>query len=334
MKALVFLGPNQMAWQEWPEPQVQPGEALVAVGAVGICGSDVHGYTGESGRRVPPMVMGHEASGRVIEVGSNADKDLIGQNVVVQPFVYCGQCDYCRAGTINLCRERQFLGTSQSGAMAERIVMPAKNLLPVPDALDPKVAALTEPLSVAMHAAHQAGDLKNKTVLIAGCGPIGLLTLVSVKQLGAGQVLVSDLVPERLRIAKLLGADGVVDPREQDLPQDEIDVAFDAVGIQATFDQAFQSLKPKGQLIALGGWKKVQLRLSRLVAGEIRLVGTFNFTPTEFQTALNWLADGVFDPTPVISHEFPLEDGASVFERLAKHELEGIKIILTGDVEG
>ena len=132
MKALVYHGPYEMRWEDWPEPEPGPGEAVVAVRAVGICGSDLHGYTGESGRRTPPMVMGHEATGEVIALGPGVPENRLGMRVVMQPILACGTCDECRAGYANCCRKRRFLRGNTHGAMAQRVVVPVGNLVPLP----------------------------------------------------------------------------------------------------------------------------------------------------------------------------------------------------------
>jgi len=333
LKGLVYLGPNQISWQEWPEPQIGSHDALVAVRAVGICGSDVHGFTGESGRRTPPMVMGHEAAGEVIAIGEDVDKHWVGKPVVVCPFIACGECDFCEQNRGNLCRHRKFVGATLSGAMVERIAVPIENLISLPDGIDPIHASLAEPLSVARHAVHQSGEINGKTVLIAGSGPIGLLTLVAAKKEGAKTVVITDLAPDRLVAAENLGADLAINPGQakwrDELGISEVDIAFDAVGIQPTFDQAFDALRPGGTMVAIGGWKKLELNLPRLVAKEINLVGTFNFTLAEFKASLDWISNGVFDPAKIVTNIFPMENGESVFHQLASNELSSIKTVLT-----
>lgn len=339
MNALVYHGPREMRWEAWDERPPEPGEAVVSVRAVGICGSDLHGYTGESGRRTPPMVMGHEATGDVIALGSDAPKDWAGRRVVIQPFLACGTCDQCLSGAINLCRNRRFLGGNTNGAMAERITIPASNLLPLPEALSYVNGSLAEPLAVAIHAIRQAGALIGKSVLIVGCGPIGLLTLIAARRAGAGCVVMTDVIPKRLAIARALGAAAALDPTADNWraalgevihsERAEVDVAFDAVGVQPTFQQAIDALRPGGTLIAIGGWRSVNLNLSQLVAREISLRGTFNFTPAEFADSLNLLAEGYFDPSTLVSSTHAMADGASVFADLSQSQADAIKVVLT-----
>jgi L-iditol 2-dehydrogenase len=340
MKALVFHGPHQLRWEDWPLAAPAAGEAVMAVRAVGICGSDVHGFTGESGRRIPPMVMGHEAAGEVVDLGPGVAREWLGQRVILQPFVWCGECDMCRSGRINLCRNRRFFGATIHGAMAERLIVPVRNLVPMPETLSFAHGALTEPLSVAMHAVHQAGNLQGAAVLIAGCGPIGLLTLIAAQRAGAGCVVATDVIPARLAAARDLGAQAALDPRDEDwraqaaevagLMLGEFDIAFDAVGITATFQQAIQAVRPGGTVVALGGWQTVPVNLGPLVAREITVRGTFNFTPPEFDAACRVLASE--DATPLdhfVTGQHPLMDGADVFNQLASHPSDAIKVVLT-----
>lgn len=335
MKALVYCGAHDLRWDDWHEQPPEAGEVIVNVRAVGICGSDLHGYTGESGRRVPPMIMGHEATGIVSQIGESVPGTWIGARVIVQPFVACGTCDFCQRGQRNLCRRRRFYGGNIDGAMLERFRVPVANLVPLPDTLDFATGTLTEPFAVALHAVRQAGDLLGKQVLIAGCGPIGLLTLVAARRAGAQSIRITDVNPARLEAARRLGADQAINVAEAALqptpnaPDAEVDTAFDAVGITATLGQALNAVRPGGTVIALGGWRTVEVNLAPFVAREITLRGTFNFTPDEFDLARGLLADRIFDPACLITGVEPLRGGAQVFARLAQGQGDSIKVVLT-----
>lgn len=340
MRALVFHGPHQLRWEEWPLPAPAAGEVVLAVRAIGICGSDVHGFTGESARRIPPMVMGHEAAGEVVELGPEVPREWLGQRAILQPFVWCGQCDMCRDGRINLCRNRRFFGATINGAMAERLVVPVRNLVPLPETLSFVHGALAEPLSVALHAVHQAGDLQGAAVLIAGCGPIGLLTLLAAQRAGAGCVVMTDVIPARLAAARELGAQAVCDPRDDGwrthaaeaagLTTGEFDIAFDAVGITATFEQAILAVRPGGMVVAIGGWQTVPVNLGPLVAREVTVRGTFNFTPQEFEAACQVLAgEAAGRLNRIVTTQVSLADGADIFKRLVDSPSEHIKAVLT-----
>jgi 2-desacetyl-2-hydroxyethyl bacteriochlorophyllide A dehydrogenase len=336
VKALVYDGPRTITWRDHPEPVLQPGDVLVRVHAVGICGSDVHGYAGESGRRAPGMVMGHEAAGEVVAVSAQIRAGWLGQRVVIQPIIACGTCDECRDGRPHRCRNRRFIGGTADGAMAEHVAVPAANLLPLPGALGAIEATLAEPLAVAIHAVRQAGDLTGRSVLVAGSGPIGMLTLVAARHAGARLVVMTDLTATRRAMAEALGADAAIDPVQVDLHsalrsaagREEVDLAFDAVGIPATFDQAMVAVRPGGTVVAIGGWRTVPVDLSRLVTREIRVLGTFNYTPAEFAEAIGWLAEGRPDPARVVTDVREFSEAAAVFEALADGRLAGGKVVL------
>jgi 2-desacetyl-2-hydroxyethyl bacteriochlorophyllide A dehydrogenase len=336
-KALVYHGPRKLEWEDWPIKELGSDEVLVKVRAVGICGSDLHGYTGESGRRIPPMVMGHEATGEVVEIGSNARPEWLHHRVIIQPFIACGTCGFCLAGRSNLCRKRKFLGVNITGAMAEYIVVPQSSLVLLPDCLSFESGTLVEPLSVAIHGVARAGEISGLSVLVVGAGPIGLFTMVAARQAGARKVIISDLAKERLELALKMGADGAIDPGNGGIREkmseiihtEEVDLAFDAVGLSQTFSQALDTVKPGGLVVALGGWQTLPLNLGPVVAREIEIRGTFNFIDKEFSQAVNWLENKIVDPDMLQLLTFSLRDGARVFEDLSTHPNVATKVILT-----
>ncbi len=340
MKALVFAGPNMMEWTDRPEPQPGPGEVTVAVHAVGICGSDVHGYTGESGRRPPGIIMGHEATGEVAALGPGTPRELLGRQVVIYPILSCAApdepCEECRAGYSYRCLNRRLLGGNLPGAMAEALAVPAANLLPLPRAGDFAHGTLVEPLAVAIHAVRAAGDVTGRVALVAGSGPIGLLALVALRQAGARAIMMTEPLAQRRAIAAQLGATAALDPASEGWRQElaaaggrlDVDVAVDAAGIAATFGQCIEMTRKGGTVVALGGWKTVPVDLTRVVARELRIVGSFNFTPAEFAEARGWLAEERFDPHLLVTGVYPLADGAAVFADLAAQRMAGIKTVL------
>lgn len=337
MKALVFQKPYGMDWQEWPEPTAGPGEAVVETRAVGICGSDLHGYTGESTRRIPGNPMGHEATGRVVALGSGVSSSWLGKRVAMFPLLACGQCDQCLGGHIHRCRKRRFMGNNALGAMVERLALPVGNLHPLPEAMSYVHGALAEPLAVAIHAVRLAGDPAGRTVLIAGGGPIGLLTLMVVRELGAKAVALTVRTPERRELARLLGAAVAVDPTQEGWRREaagglgavEADIAFDAAGIQPTFDQCLETVAPGGTIVEIGSWSSLRVGLPQLTPREIHVVGSFNYTAEEFAEAVGWLTTGRVDPAPLVSAVRPLAEGADAFAELDRHTSRFLRIILT-----
>ncbi len=337
MKALTFLKPYRMDWEERPEPAAGPGEAVVETRAVGICGSDLHGYTGESTRRTPGNPMGHEATGQVVALGPGVPASWLGKRVAMFPLLACGQCDQCLGGHIHRCRKRRFMGNNTIGAMAERLTLPVKNLYPLPETISYIHGALMEPLAVAIHAVRLAGNLAGRTVLIAGGGPIGLLTLMAAREHGAKAIALTVRTPERRELARALGAAVAVDPTREGWRQEvagglgamEVEVAFDAAGIQPTFDQCMETVAPGGTVVEIGSWSSLQLNLSQLAPREINVAGSFNYTADDFGEAAGWLATGRVDPTPLVSDVRPLAEGATAFAELAQHPSRFLRIILT-----
>jgi L-iditol 2-dehydrogenase len=337
MKALVFLKPYRLDWEERPEPVAGPGEAVVETRAVGICGSDLHGYTGENTRRTPGNPMGHEATGQVVALGPGAPASWLGKRVAMFPILSCGQCDQCLGGHIQRCRKRRFMGNNSVGAMAERLSLPVDNLYPLPETMSYVHGALTEPLAVAIHAVRMAGDLTGRTVFIAGGGPIGLLTLMAAREQGAKAIALTVRTPERRELARALGAAVAVDPTREGWRKEvanglgftEVEVAFDAAGIQPTFDQCMETVAPGGTVVEIGSWSTLRLSLLQLALREINVVGSFNYTAEEFGEAATWLATGRVDPTPLVSGLRPLAEGAAAFEELTQHPSRFLRIILT-----
>lgn len=332
--ALVFHGPRNLSWEPWPDGDLAPGHAVFAPNAIGICGSDLHGYLGESGRRRAPMVMGHEAAGRVVQVGEGVGRDWVGRAVALQPFVACGRCSACSSGATNLCSRRSFFGATMDGAMAESLVVPLANLVPLPEGMRIDHAALAEPYAVALHAVERAGDLGGRSVFVAGAGPIGLLISRAARERGAAIVAITDVNPVRLGVARSMGADIALPPGEWRSAFEPmtgvagVDIAFDAVGIEATFGQVVTAVVPGGTVVAVGGWKTVPLDLTRVVASEITLRGAFNFLPRDFDQAIMSIARDPDFASAVISERAPLASGAELFARMTDSAPQGIKYML------
>src|SRR5919202_2750316 len=216
MKALVYEGAWQMPLREMERPEPGPEDVIVQVRAAGICGSDVHGFMGATGRRKPPIVMGHEFTGTVTATGEQVTRFRVGDRVVVQPLLTCGVCENCRAGLPNICLNRSGLGMNLNGAYAEAVRVPQQMVYALPDEMSWEQGAMVEPLAVALHAVNLTPFSLMDTVVIIGAGTIGLLTLLAAQRKGAGKIILTDLNAHRLEIARQLGADLVVNVKEQD----------------------------------------------------------------------------------------------------------------------
>jgi L-iditol 2-dehydrogenase len=328
MRALVFTDFRKNELQDLPLPGLlAPDDVLVRVRAVGVCGSDLHGYTGQSGRRTPPMVMGHEAAGVVEEVGPAVTELKPGDRVAVQPVNFCGQCAFCLEGKTSLCKNRRVLGVhaDAGGAYAERLVWPARCLHKIPDTLSFADAAFAEPLGVCVHAVRLGGLQAYDSVALVGSGPIGLLTLAILKTLGLSKIFVVDLSDERLEKAKALGADITINPSREDAREVVFahtnglgaDVTFEAVGVGATAQQAVDLAKNGGTAVWIGNnLKQIQIDMQSVVTREVRVQGSYAMNVFDFDRALQMLAGGAIDTDILLSRRATLEEGPTLFDEL------------------
>ena len=320
-------------------PVPAPGEVLVQVKAVGICGSDVHGYAGQTGRRIPPLVMGHEAAGTVARVGSQVRGIREGTAVCFDSTIFCNACAACQRGRHNRCVQRSVLGVSadgmkRQGAMAEYVLLPAWTLHKIPPGLSFVAAALLEPVSIGMHAAARAGSLADRVVLIIGAGTIGLCTLLAVQMHRPRAIIVSDLNKNRLVLARSLGADAAVEPAQVvstvDAHSDAAgtDVTFEVVGITETLGAAVASTRMGGRIVLIGNAARMPpVDTQAVISKELTLIGSYA-SAGEYPQALRAVASGAIEPLPLVSGVYPLEAGASCFRRLHRAEEDLIKIVL------
>jgi L-iditol 2-dehydrogenase len=334
----------QLELTDFPRPEPGPGEVLIRVAACGICGSDVHGYDGTSGRRIPPIVMGHEAAGVVAATGAGVSRFTPGDRVTFDSTVYCGECAFCKRSEVNLCDRREVIGVScgdyrRHGAFAEYIAVPERILYHLPEAMSFPEAAMLEAVSVALHAVHVTGDVKGQTVLVIGAGMIGLLTMQAARAAGAARVMIADIDATRLNLARSLGNDGTFNLSGAELTQEILqqtggmgtDVVLEAVGRNETIAAAIDSVRKGGTVTLIGNiTPKVELPLQKVVSRQIRLQGSAA-SAGEYPEAIDLVASGMIKVKPLITAVAPLEDGPQWFKRLYAHEPNLMKIVLTAD---
>lgn len=341
MKALVYKGAENIELEDIEQQAPVGDESLIRVRAVGICGSDLEGFLGKTGRRIPPMVMGHELAGTVEVPGINSRFE-IGDAVVVQPKLYCGQCTFCREGLTNMCSGAEFFGVmSKNGGMAEYLVAPERCLHRVQDGLDLQKACLAEPLAVAWRAAGQVSDdvlHRADYTLLAGAGTIGLLILQAIKLRGARNVIVSDMSDYRLDLAQELGAEFRINPAKEDFlarvreitSNRMADIAFEAVGFGASVSQAHSALRNRGDIVWVGlAQRMIELDMHRVVTAELNVRGSFLYSEKDFVNSLKLLESGKIRTDPIITKAVGLEAGVEAFEDLRNNK-DGriIKIVL------
>jgi L-iditol 2-dehydrogenase len=341
MKALLLSQYNQLDLADLPAPVPGVDEILVRVAACGICGSDVHGYDGTSGRRIPPLVMGHEAAGVVSAAGPGVSKFKPGDRVTFDSTVYCGQCEFCRKGEINLCNNRQVIGVScgdyrRAGAFAEYVVVPQRIAYHLPEALGFHEAAMLEAVSVALHGVRVSEMKGGETVLVIGAGMIGLLTLQASKAAGASRVLVADIDQSRLKTAQGVGADETLLLSGSELAQEilrrtggrGVDLVLEAVGREETIAASIASVRKGGTVTLIGNISpEVKIPLQVVVSRQIRLQGSCA-SCGEYPQAMELLANGQIQVKQLITAVAPLRDGPQWFARLHAGEPNLMKVVL------
>ena len=341
MKALLLSKYRQLEMAEVPTPTAGAGEVLIRVGACGICGSDVHGYDGSSGRRIPPIVMGHEAAGRIAAVGAGVTGLAEGDRVTFDSTIYCGACGFCKRGEVNLCDHRQVLGVScgdyrRAGAFAEFVAVPARVVYKLPESISFAEAAMLEAVAVAIHGVSLAKITADSTALVVGAGTIGVLTLQALRAAGCKRVFVSDVDATRLKLAKELGATDVL-IADQDVVARilqrtggvGVDVAIEAVGRNETVSAAIASVRKGGTVVLVGNISpEVTLPLQKVVTRQIRLQGSCA-SAGEYPQAIELMARGAIRVKPLITAIAPLAEGPQWFERLYAREPNLMKVVLT-----
>jgi threonine dehydrogenase-like Zn-dependent dehydrogenase len=337
MRALVFHGPGRLSVEERPDPAARDDDVLLHVIAVGICGSDLHGYTGENGRRAPGQVMGHEMVCRVLSADTGQTHLSPGQLVTVNPVLGCRECGECREHRPQRCLQRRVIGVDPaiSAAFAERLAVPARNVVPLPGTLPVPLGALVEPLAVGWHAAAQAAMTSEDRVLVIGGGPIGQAAALAARRLGAAQILVCELDPHRRAFLSRLGFQ-VVPPDGDELsraasamPGGPPSVVMDAVGSTDSLAIALTHSAIGARICLLGmNMPTVALQAYAISTAERSVVGSFCYDEIEFADTAGWVASSQEDLSLLADGHVTLDEAPDAFRRLASQELKASKILV------
>ena len=341
MKAVYLTDLRKMEVREAPAPRLErPQDVLLRVDTLGVCGSDIHYFTqGKIGPHAAtfPLLLGHELAATVLETGDEVKSLRPGQRVAVDPLMPCGQCDQCRAGRKHTCRHQQFLGSSgYAGALVERLVMPAACCSPVPDSIDDDQAAVVEPFSIGVYAAQMAQLKPGARVGIVGSGPIGLCVLLAVRALTDAKAYVTDLVDDRLAVARACGADWTGNPRRDDvvaavqrLEPLGMDAVFECAGEQDALDQGLELLKPGGALLVIGipEVDRVSFNINLMRRNELRILNVRRQNEC-VELAIELVASGRVDVMPLVTHHFSLEESARAFELVSARSDGVVKAII------
>lgn len=347
MRGVVIHAPKDLRVEEVASQPLEADEVRVGVSVGGICGSDLHYYHhgGFGTVRVrEPMALGHEFSGVVVEVGSDASHLVPGMRVAVNPSRPCGHCRYCAEGMQNQCLDMRFMGSAMrtphvQGGFREVVTVHASQPVRIDDRLSMGEAAMAEPLAVCLHAACQVGSLLDKQVLITGAGPIGMLSVLVARRAGASRVVVTDVADAPLDLARRIGADqavnvlkdtSVLEPFRAD--KGTFDVLFEASGNQSALVSALDILRPGGVIVQLGLGGEMTLPINTIVAKELQLRGTFRFHE-EFQLAVDMMGQGMIDVKPLISATLPFEQAREAFD-LASDRSQSMKVQLAFKEDG
>ena len=342
MKALVLKEYKQLELEDVPEPRAAEDEVLIRVRACGICGSDVHGFDGSSGRRIPPIIMGHEASGEVVETGCQVQGYAVGDRVTFDSMISCRNCFFCSCGRPNLCEGRRVLGVScddyrHHGAFAELIAVPQHIVFHLPDGVSFEQAAMVEPVSVAVHAVNRTSPSLGDNAVVVGAGMIGLLTIQALRTAGCGDITAVDLAADRLELAKQLGADETIQVKNGvDVPTMiysrtgglGADVVLEAVGTEKTVAMSLDSVRKGGTVTLIGNIvPTVSFGLQSVVTREITVLGSCA-SANDYPACLALMQRGSIQVEPILSATVPLERGPEMFNRLYAREANLTKVIL------
>ena len=336
MKTLLYPAWDRVEFTDQPRPSPAGDEVLLGVAACGLCGSELEAFKSHSPRRTPPLVLGHEFCGVVEQVGTDVTGVRVGQKVVSNSLVPCGECVRCRRGDSHLCGRRQIFGMNRPGAFAEFVNVPARCLIPWPDRLPAEAACLAEPLANGVHVAGLVEHLRPKTVLVIGAGPIGLMCLGAAKALLGADVFVTDLNERRLEFARDQGAADVIPGRQRDPVQvvrdatggEGADVVIDAVGAAATKQQAVLAARPGGAAVWIGLHENpMSLNSYDVTLPEKQVLGSYAATMDQMRTALDLMATGKVDPLPWVQR-FPIDRGVEAFDRMLAAKGDDVKAVI------
>jgi len=343
MKAMVLTDVCKFTYMDVDTPMPKAGEVQINIKAVSICGSDVHGYDGSSGRRIPPIICGHEASGMISALGEGVTGFKVGDHVVFNSMLYCGTCWSCQRAWGNLCENGMCHGVNLGGgkklegAMCEYITVPEYIVYQMPDNMSFEEAALVEPAAIACHAVDGTPIALDDTVAVFGSGTIGLMLLKLLKNTSASRVIIVDIDDAKLETAKSMGADVCLNSRACDTVTEikklthgrGADVSFEAVGISATVLAAVECLRKRGRLTLVGNvTPKVEIPLQTIVFKELELAGRC-YTYNEYEKVLSLVGQGKLTLSDCISLVAPLKDAQQYFDRLHAAEPGLLKIVLT-----
>jgi L-iditol 2-dehydrogenase len=338
MNILQYNGPWKFSIEETPTPDIHPEEVLVRSESVGICGSDVHGFTGESGRRKPGMVMGHEVVGIVEAIGAEVKNLKRGQRVTIFPTLGCGKCAYCKKGWEHICPDKKILGVNAGrwGAMAGYFTCHARQAFPFSEETDPDVGVLAEPIAVATHAVNLMNPESGSTIAIVGGGTIGLALTLVLRNRGFENVYILDKVDAKLALAAEFGAKAIhvekenaAEVIEKQTGKARVAGIFEAVGSAGTIRTAYDLCDFGGTLVLIGNLaKEFTLPLQGVTSNETTIRGSYGFNRTDFGQAVELVSKNQKNLRKLLSGSCTLQETPKVMEELARGQRQAIKVVI------
>lgn len=340
MKALSVTDAEKFELVDIDMPQLEKGEVLIKVAFTGICGSDIPRYF-DGAVHSFPQILGHEFSGTVEKIGEDVKKITQGNKVAVAPLVPCGECENCKKGEPAMCTNYSFIGSRENGAMAEYVAVPEENCVLIPESLSLKEAALLEPLTVAIHGVDRVKVPAGATVMVLGAGTIGLLTILTLKAKGAGEIIAVDLNANKLKLAQKCGATVTINPLETNLDKffednEKPEIVYETAGSNITQVQAIEFVRKRGKVVFIGtSTKEVNLKpeiFEKILRGELEVTGAWMsysapFPGYEWKAGINYMETKKIDVSPLITGVFSLEDKGIPFEKMIEKDSNQVKLL-------
>jgi L-iditol 2-dehydrogenase len=337
MLQAVMTQPGKIEINEVPRPAAKPGEVIVEVKRIGVCGSDIHVFHGLHPYTSYPVVQGHEVSGMIAEVGEGVTGLAVGDKAVFMPQVTCGTCYPCRHGMYHICDQLKVMGFQTSGAAQEYFPVPAEMVLKLPESVSLDEAAMVEPVSVAVHALARYGSLEGQKVVVLGAGTIGSLVAQVARASGAAAVMLTDISEYKLEKARQCGVDLTVNTTHQDLGEailnnfgpDKADLILECVGVQDTITQAVSNARKGSTIVVVGVFgKKPEVDLGLVQDRELSLIGTLMYQKCDYERAIELVASGKLCLGPMITHRFAFQDYLQAYETIEELKGESMKVMI------
>lgn len=336
----VMTAPHEIRFDEVPVPEAAPGQVLVQIKRIGVCGSDIHVFHGQHPYVSYPLTQGHEVSAKVAALGEDVTGIRIGQKVTIEPQLYCGHCYPCTHGKYNLCENLKVMGFQAIGTASEYFAVDASKVTPLPDTMTYDEGAMIEPLAVAVHSCRRPGDVKGKKIAVLGAGPIGILICQALKAFGAKEVMVTDISDYRLELAKECGADYIYNTKNVDFGksmvecfgEDKADIIYDCAGNDTTMEQAIQNARKGSTIILVAVYAgRANVDLAKLNDSELDLNTSMMYRHEDYVDAIRFVEEGKVQLKPLMSKHFSFKDYKAAYDYIDSNREITMKVLIDVD---